>query len=139
MAVTLQWEPRGVVRTFSGVVAFDEFLESIAELQNDMRFDSIRYVIEDFSAIETLRVTAEDIDTVIASAIGAAFSNPNIRVAAIPHSDTTRALIREFAKGSPFVTRMFESVAAARAWIGGGDTTPVPLEVQLQATVNFDS
>ena len=82
MPVALQWESRGVVREFVGTVEFEEYMHSVALLQNDARFDDLRYIIEDFSACVMLHVSESDMEMVIANAIGAAFSNPHIRISA---------------------------------------------------------
>lgn len=138
MPVALQWEPHGVVREFTGTVEFEEYMQSVASLQNDARFDTLRYIIEDFSACSILHVSESDMDMVIASAIGAAFSNPHIRIAAVAQAPQARHLIHLFAQGSPFITRLFAQMERAREWVSDGDTAPVPLDVRLQATTDFD-
>jgi hypothetical protein len=139
MGYSLHWEPHGVVRTLSGEIGFDEYMQSIAELQNDMRFDALRFIIEDFSAVESIHIDPTEIDMVIASVIGGAFSNPHIQVAAVARLQQVRELITLFAQGSPYVTRMFDDLVAARSWVAEGETSPVPLDIQLQTAVSFDS
>ena len=43
-----------------------------------------------------------------------------------------------FAEGSPFITRLFGQIGLAWEWVHEGDTAPVPLDVRLQATTDFD-
>lgn len=139
MPISLQWEPHGVVRTFSGQIEFDEYMQSIAELQNDLRFDTLRFIVEDFSLATSVRIAASDVDMIIATTIGAAFSNPHIRIAAVAQEPTLRQLISLFSQTSPYVTQSFERLSDAREWIRDGETSPVPLDIQLQASVDFDT
>ena len=138
MSVALQWEPHGVLRTFSGTVEFEEYMESVASLQNDARFDELRYIVEDFAGCDSLHVSEAQMEMVMANAIGAAYSNPYIRIAAVAVEAQVCNLITLFAQGSPFITRVFPQMAQARAWLAAGDITPVPLDVRLQAATDFD-
>lgn len=137
MPISLQWEPHGVVRTMQGEVSMEEFMDSVAALHNDMRFDTLRFAIEDFSAVTSVQVSMADIDMVIAVTIGAAYSNPHIRIAAVTQLPMVKQMVTIFAKASPYITRQFEDMDAARAWIRDGDTSAVPLDIQLQAKVDF--
>ena len=136
MPITQQWEPRGVVRTMTGEIGTDELLESVADLQNDPRFDQLRFVVEDFSPVEALHLDQAGLDMVIATTIGAAFSNPHIRVAVVAPAPPVRSLARQFAEHSPYVTQIFQTLAAARGWIAAEETSTVPLDVVLQAAVH---
>ena len=138
MPVALQWEPHGVVRTLSGTVEIEEYMDSVASLQNDARFDELRFIVEDFSDCTMQHVSEADMEMVLANAIGAAYSNPYIRIAAVAVEPQARHLIQLFAKASPFITRVFAQMAQAREWVGDGDTTAVPLDVRLQAAIDFD-
>lgn len=138
MAISLHWEPRGVRRACSGDIGFDEYMQSVAELHNDLRFDTLRFIIEDFSLVESVHMCSSDVDMVIASAIGAAYSNPHIRVAAVARSASLRGLLGQFFHLSPYVSRLFDAMPAARAWIASGEMAAVPLEIQLQAAVDFE-
>ncbi|MDT8991002.1 hypothetical protein RQP54_09020 [Curvibacter sp. APW13] len=138
MAISLEWEPHGAVRIYNGTIHIDGIVDAIAQLQNDPRFDRLRYLIEDFSAVDSLAISESEVDLIVAHAIGAAYSNPHIRVAAVATSEQTRQLVRQFAKDSPYIVRLFGDTEAARQWISGGETSPVPLEIQLQASVEFE-
>lgn len=137
MPISLHWEQRGVVRTAVGDIAADELFNSVADLQNDPRFDALRYVVEDFSEAGTVALDEASLDMLIASAIGAALSNPYIRIAVVLRSPQLYRLARQFAAQSPYITRTFSTLEAARDWIAQGDVAPVPLELVLQTDVRF--
>lgn len=135
MPISLHWEARGVVRTAVGDIAADELFNSVADLQNDPRFDALRYVVEDLSAVASVALDESGLDMLIASAIGAALSNPHIRIAVVLRSPQLIRMAREFAAQSPYITRTFSTLEAARDWIAQGDVAPVPLDLVLQADV----
>ena len=136
MPIDLQWEPGGVLRTLTGDVTAEALLHSIAALQNDPRFDALRFVVEDFSGVDSVQLETGAMDMLVDSAIGAALSNPHIRVAVVTSAQQLRLLVRQFAAQSPYITHTFASLAAARAWIAEGDVEPVPLELVLQTTIH---
>lgn len=136
MPIDLQWEPGGVVRTLTGDVTAEALLHAIAALQNDPRFDALRFVVEDFSRVDSVQLETGAMDMLVDSAIGAALSNPHIRVAVVTGTPLLRTLVRQFAAQSPYITHTFASLAAARAWIAEGDVEPVPLELVLQTTIH---
>lgn len=139
MSIGLHWEARGVLRVCSGDIGFEEYMQSTAELHNDPRFDGLRYFIDDFTQVESLHMSSNDVEMVIASMIGAAYSNPHIRMAMVARSEPLRQMLAQLLRMSPYVNRVFDTQAEAREWIGSGETMPVPLEIQLQAAVDFDT
>lgn len=136
MPISLQWEPHGVVRVITGDVETGELLNSVADLQNDPRFDELRFVVEDLSEVGAVQLDDAGMDMLIASAIGAAFSNPHIRIAVVATSPQVHSLARQFAAHSPYITHTFPTLADARDWIAGGDMATVPLELVLQTTIH---
>lgn len=138
MSISLHWEAHGVLRVCRGDIDFEAYMQSIAELHNDLRFDTLRYIIEDFTQAGALHIAPNDVDMVIASTIGAAYSNPHIRMAAVARSEPLRLLLAQFFQPSPYVNRLFDDLSAARGWIERGETAPIPLDIQLQTAVDFE-
>ncbi len=136
MPISLQWERHGAVKVLTGDVTGDELFNALADLQNDPRFDALRYVVEDFSGVGSVQLDAAGMDMLVDGAIGAALSNPHIRIAVVTGTPLLRTLARQFAAQSPYITQTFASLAAARAWIAEGDVEPVPLEWVLQTTIH---
>lgn len=46
-----KWESEGLYRQFTGIIGGDEILESNFELHADSKFQTIDYVISDFTAV----------------------------------------------------------------------------------------
>ena len=117
MPYQVVWEPKGVVKHVSGDVTPQEFMQSIVAVQNDPRFDSARYSINSFVDAQALQITESDIHMYAATSIGAAVSNPNIRICIVASDPAIIALIAVYTKLSPYKTVFFESISEARAWL----------------------
>ena len=80
MACELVWEPEGVLSRFSGRFSGTEFLDSVARIQSDPRFDDARYVIHDLSAVATDEISDVVLTDLSVLHFGACASCPNCRV-----------------------------------------------------------
>ena len=118
MAYLIHWEPAGVYRHYSGYTSFEELVESVLIVENDQRFDEIRYVINDFLASEQVSFTPEGITELSAVDGAAERSNPNIRIAIVADRPEIRAAGEAYiAAGlNTYETRIFSTLAEARQW-----------------------
>ena len=55
------WEPIGIVRRFWGHVTASEIIESTVIAQADIRFDLLRYVINDFLDCNSVEMPPIDV------------------------------------------------------------------------------
>ena len=117
MPFEILWEPKGAYKKVHGVVTAQEFMRSITELQSDLRFDRLKYTINDFSGAAALRITESDIHDYAAMGIGAAHSNPGIKIAIVSDDPEIVAMVRLYARLSPYQTEFFGDMDGARAWI----------------------
>lgn len=117
MPYTISWEPKGCVKTITGVVTAKEFMASIAELQNDLRFDKARYSINNFVDAQAFEITTADIHLYAAHSLGAAYSNRHMRIAIVATDPDIIALVQVYVKLSPYKTEFFETMEAARVWV----------------------
>ena len=75
------WEPpSGVVLRLTGVVTGHDFVTGVGVVHDDPRYDDLRYVIDDLSALEKFAVDSTTIEIVFANSVGAGMSNPNRRI-----------------------------------------------------------
>jgi hypothetical protein len=120
MAFELVWEPRGVWRKFSGTLTPEDLIASVDIVQSDARFDSLRYSINDFLAVENAAELAAGVDLVLAKAIGGAHSNPKLVMAIVATRGTVAAHARAFLRPDfPYPVKLFENIDDARAWLRG--------------------
>lgn len=119
MAYEILWETGGVNKHFHGHVTDDELIQSLVQVESDPRFDSIRYVINDFLQVEDFTVSEDGV--LMASAIdrGAAQSNPHIRIAVVATDTQVHALAKLYAASpvNAYPTEVFLNDCEARRWI----------------------
>lgn len=122
MAYRIQWEEKGLCRTYSGSVTGEEIIEANCSATGDSRFDNLNYIIADF-----LRVTASDIDIldmkkIAAMNYAASKTNPNVKFAIIATDENLQALAVLFEFESEelkvsWETALFSTEVAARKWV----------------------
>ena len=113
------WEPRGVYTRFSGDVTGADMLGNIEDVCRDARFEQHRYHILDFSDATDFAATEREMLINCGVLVGAAFVNHQVLVAAVVTRENVRAALeRLHALGvSPYVAKIFPTVAEARKWI----------------------
>ena len=120
MAYELVWEPDGVLIQFSGVVRAWEFIRSVENVQSDFRFDDVRYVINDFLAVDEYELTAEALTQAAVLQYGAYASNPNCRIVFATTDEALATLVRsapELSGITAYQTEICPTVSAARDWL----------------------
>jgi hypothetical protein len=126
MGYEITWETRGARKRFFDHVTDAELMRSVEDIESDPRFDSVRYVVNDFLAVASFSVSEENVLTISAIAGAASISNPNIKVAIVA-TDTGVLALAELYADSPlntYPTRIFTNMDAARDWVAEVDGTP---------------
>ena len=119
MPYQVQWELHGVYSRYYGIVTGEDMRRHIEEVCKDERFERHRYNILDFSDATAFIPTERELLINSGVLIGAAFMNHQVLIAAV----VTRANVREALEAfialgvSPFVPKIFSTVAEARKWI----------------------
>ena len=67
----LDWEPKGLLRTYSGRISWAEVNESISEVHSAPRYEDLSYVINDFSECESVEISRDQIEDIAARVSGA--------------------------------------------------------------------
>jgi hypothetical protein len=123
MAFELIWHPHhGLTKRFSGWVSGNDMLLSMQQSEADARFDSLRYVINDFLGIDGVLIEQfppELIDEIAATDMAAFTTNPNIRIAVVAVDPDVLALAQSYIDSElrAYPTRLFNTLADARAWL----------------------
>lgn len=119
MPFEIVWEPLGVYKRYWGVVTVSEFIDSSAKLHGDRRFDSIRYVINDYLGVEGHDVSEEAIAGIAAISLRGQVANANIRIGLVTTDSRIKELAWEFSSRTlaSYPTQLFATVAEARDWI----------------------
>lgn len=121
MNVEIIWEPpQGVVKRHFGHLTGKDVLAANIKIEADPRFDSLRYVINDFLGCTGVSISAPEIEEIAAIDSSAAIINPNIRIAMVATLPEVIVAANAYANDALTIypTRVFYSMADARAWLG---------------------
>jgi len=115
------WTDNGVVRTYHGDITSKEILNSNASIQNDPRFSDLRYIINDFSPINSCQAAAEDINAIAAIDYGSSQARhiPG-KIAIIASNDDLLVWVKiyfEKMKKSPYIFKLCDSTDEAYQWV----------------------
>jgi hypothetical protein len=119
------WEPpHGVVKRHFGHVTGNDVLAANTKIEADPRFDSLRYVINDFLGGTGVSVSSAELEEIAAIDRAAAIINPKIRLAMVATLPEIVAAANVYASDTLTVypTCVFCSMADARAWLGLAQT-----------------
>lgn len=124
--IVVDWTNRRVSVCYSGHCTEAEVLNVVIELQSDPRFDSTRQALHDFSQCESMLPSPGDLEELASRNIGAAVTNPNLRIAVIANKPDVLGMLERFNSIglSPYPLRTFENAESAIAWL---DSTPSSL------------
>ncbi len=125
MGYEIVWEARGAIKRFFGHVSDEEVLQAGLDIESDLRFDHLSYVINDFLACDGFSATPGKVDEISAIDNAAALSNSRIRIAVVATVPEIVAAAEQYA-ASPmnvYPTRIFASTADARKWLGDSRST----------------
>ena len=122
MSYALRWEPRGVVKVFYGRVTEGELWDSVRAVHGDFRFDSLRWVINDFLEANEVTISRAIPDEIAAVDAAAARTNPRVRVAFVAANPVLRKLAEQYVNSTlnSYPSRVFATMSEARDWAQGG-------------------
>jgi hypothetical protein len=121
MSYEIIWEsPQRVVKRHFGHLTSNDVLAANTEIEADPRFDSLRCVINDFLGCTGVTISTPEVAEVAAIDRSAAITNPNIRIAMVATHPEVVAAANAYANHALtiYLTRVFCSMADARAWLG---------------------
>jgi len=122
MSHTIIWEPEGYYRKFEGEVSGEEILDSNFELQADPRFQSIKYVINDFTQIESHTIEIAHTNAYATTDEIVSLTKGALKIAIVVVNDDLLALAENYRQqmlGNRFDCEIFQSLDDARKWVGG--------------------
>ena len=120
MPYSLQWEPLGVHKIFSGRVTGTELVQSVLEVASDLRFSTLRYEVSNYLGADGTDFAQDALNEVRAVRIGSFNANPSIRVAIVTLDPQIEQRIYSTiaARLTLHQTRVFNNLSEANAWLG---------------------
>lgn len=118
MPYEIQWEPRGVIKRFSGHLTADEVTECLRKVASDPRFVGLEYEINDYLEADPRGAMQGEVDDIVAVRIGAVKANPNIVAAYVASDARALELLKQYRLDAvPHQVNIFSTIADARFWI----------------------
>lgn len=119
MPHTNTWESGGLYRKFTGTITGEEILKSNFELHMDLKFQTINYIINDFS--EVIDHSIETIHTKVYASTDEVSSNTKgkLKIALVVTQDSLIALANNYRKemiNNRFECNIFQTIDDARKW-----------------------
>lgn len=113
------WEGHGVYRKYVGTMTGKEIIQAVQEVEGDHRFDSIRYVINDYLDVSGADVSDREVKIIAAIDRAAALTNPDIKVAMVTNSKKIFDMATMYCEmpDVPYPSRTFTELDEARDWV----------------------
>jgi hypothetical protein len=122
MAIINNWEPKGLHMDYRGNNCGKDILKHVLDLSGDPRFDTIKYIIGDFTHSTQIDATGEDVKMLAAYNAALSKSNPDIlNPTVLPiddeHCQSLVALYVLITEELTWGTTWTSSLEEARTWI----------------------
>jgi len=122
MATNTTWEGnQGLLRVYTNAVNADDVIQATLSLSGDSRFDELRYIIGDWSLVEEISMTPDDITKIVHFVETVAKCNPRIRHAIVlPQGEAYQVLGSLYEWETihlPWTIKVFRTLEQARSWI----------------------
>lgn len=125
MIMTIEhcWQPKGLHIRYLNTVTGEALVQAALDVGGDERFDSLRYVISDWSQCCVADVGVEDVEQLAAYIAAMARSNPRIYHLNVMRADlNNQAFINLYmflTDEIPWQVTAYRSLAEARDWLQG--------------------
>ena len=120
MPYTNNWEENGLYRKFTGTINGIEILEANLKLHQDRRFNSIKYVLNDFTEVTDLRIETKHTNAYAASDRVISDRMLGLKIAIVVTTELqinlANAYLEEM-KDSNFKCEIFTSLDDAYKWV----------------------
>ena len=119
MPHTNKWEPGGLYRKFTGTISGEEILDSNFELHADPNFQTINYIINDFTEVTDHSI--ETVHTKVYASTDEVASNTKgrLKIALVVTQESLIALANHYRNemtGNRFECDIFQTIEDARKW-----------------------
>lgn len=120
MAHTLDWEQNGVYWKYSGNVSGQEIIDASTEIYGDPRFDSLKYKLVDFSDVESIEISEEEIKLITFQHAASSKSNARIKNAIVmaKYDERGKLFAHYLVKSSSWEVSVFNNLTEANNWVG---------------------
>ena len=118
---------KGVLFVCTGVVTASEIAEANKEIYSDERLQTLRYQLIDYSGVERIDLSSDEIRTLAAMDSSASERNPEFLIAVVSPSDLSYGITRVWQAiidEAELENSVFRTIAEAELWIKESMNTP---------------
>ena len=116
MAYELMREARGIYCKYSGHCDLKELLQAFVSYSEQPDFETVRYALHDFSAIDDFSYTEDVMVDISAHTVGASLSNQKLVPAVIATDAQALAVLAHYKALTKRHVELFSTLEEARKW-----------------------
>lgn len=125
MSYQIVWGNNGVISRFYGVLSPEIHIEALNALFGDSRIEDVKYIIGDFSRVNSNLLIENDIEYPVAMTAGAASYLKNVKIALVAKDEEIIDLCKEYIElfsriNTSWEVRLFDNLDAAKDWLATG-------------------
>ncbi len=120
MPYRLDWEGKGVYWKYYGNVSGKEIIEASTAIYGDQRFDTLKYKLVDFLAVETIKMDEDEVALIAYQHLAAEKCNPYVKSAIVikPSGSELANNFAAFFSDSHWEVQIFQDMDEANNWLG---------------------
>ena len=119
MSCEYEWGQCGVTRKHRGILRSQDIIAAKLTTESHVHFGELRWMISDLLDVEDVVVDDEALEQVIAGAIGASYTNNQIRIAIVARHPKVIELANLFSEAVRcYQIRLFSNMPDAKRWVG---------------------
>jgi hypothetical protein len=96
MTYLVTWKNKECNLKYSGTVSFSEFIDAVISIHSDTNYSTLKCVIHDLSSASQLTFYDTDMTELAAHALGARYTNSDVRVVMVTSDEIAIEKITEF-------------------------------------------
>ena len=118
VAYTIEWRKYGAIKQFTGMVSFDDVIQSEREISSNSKYMDLRYVVSDYLNARQPGMSDTERRDIRALRLGGFYSNPRIKFAFVTDDINVKSNIeKSILDGETLhATQVFKTMEDAMAW-----------------------
>ena len=120
MTHTTNWEKDGIIRIFTGELSPEEILSSNFDIYNQPNFETIKYIINDFTEVTSLAIDNEHIKIYASTDDIISKTKGKLLIAIVATHQKHIALAKNYQQemeNNLFVCELFKNIEDAKKWV----------------------
>jgi hypothetical protein len=120
MSCEYEWAQSGVIRRHRGTLRSQDITAAKFTTESHVHFGELRWMISDLLDVDEVIVDDDAMEQVVAGAIGASYTNSQIRIAIVAKHPKVIELAKQFCAAVPcYQIRLFSNIPDAKGWASG--------------------